>query len=561
MREWVDTSAAALALAQEAADSPADERPLILVVGGGPIGLEAAASCRYAGFHVTLAEQGDQIASSVRAWSHVRLFTQNSLNNSPDGLRALEDLGWALPAPKACPTGAEFADNYLEPLARWLAEDADVLLSTRVDSISRGSLLKGEGIKGAGDHSRDRTPFRALLVSADGEETVLEDLAAVIDCSGTFGNGNFIGRGGAPAVGERRLRAEPLPSRDRLGKARDHFFDGIPDVLHADVASFLPRAGSRHRTVAIVGGGYSAATTIHNLLDLAASRSHTFAIEVEWLLRKPFAAGPPYLELEDDLLPSRHKLVTMANHVATSHEGAGGGFGPTPPVRVHRGVSISQVHRDAEGRLVLKGVRERPPSSPSAQAAVATGAPAASPAAAPAEGTKPAETAEVATDLKPDLDLEPFEIRVDTLVSQVGYRPSYDLASELQVHLCYASEGPMKLASSLLAARVAAQASGDASAAGDCLKQAPPGPELLTTPEPHFYVLGSKSYGRASSFLLSIGHKQVEAVVGMLKDELLGAPTADGAAADNGAAKAPREAVATHPETSSAEPEGEAPAS
>ena len=60
------------------------------------------------------------------------------------------------------------------------------------------------------------------------------------------------------------------------------------------------------------------------------------------------------------------------------------------------------------------------------------------------------------------------------------------------MHVCYASEGPMKLAASLLAARVAAESSGDAAAAGDCLKQAAPGPELLTTPEPRFHILGSK---------------------------------------------------------------------
>ena len=53
----------------------------------------------------------------------------------------------------------------------------------------------------------------------------------------------------------------------------------------------------------------------------------------------------------------------------------------------------------------------------------------------------------------------------------MGYRPSYDLASELQVHLCYASEGPMKLASSLLSATLKAMASGDAAGANDCLKQ------------------------------------------------------------------------------------------
>ena len=59
-------------------------------------------------------------------------------------------------------------------------------------------------------------------------------------------------------------------------------------------------------------------------------------------------------------------------------------------------------------------------------------------------------------------------------------------------------------------------------AANDCLKQAAPGPDLLKTTEPQFYIVGCKSYGRGSAFLLSLGHKQVETVVGVLKEELLG---------------------------------------
>ena len=84
----------------------------------------------------------------------------------------------------------------------------------------------------------------------------------------------------------------------------------------------------------------------------------------------------------------------------------------------------------------------------------------------------------------------------------------------LQVHACYASEGPMKLAASLLGARVAAKGGGEA--AGDCLKQAAPGPDLLVSPEPRFYVLGAKSYGRRNDFLLQVGHTQVEDAVSLL---------------------------------------------
>src|SRR5690606_15680271 len=42
-------------------------------------------------------------------------------------------------------------------------------------------------------------------------------------------------------------------------------------------------------------------------------------------------------------------------------------------------------------------------------------------------------------------------LEVDRIIANVGYRPDTELYRELQIHLCYASDGPMKLAASLLA--------------------------------------------------------------------------------------------------------------
>ena len=476
--------------------------PRVLIIGGGPVGLEAAVSCSLSGFAVTLCEKGSTIGSAVQEWGHVKLFSSNSINCSPHGLQVLSELGEPAPDPAECPTGAAFSTTYLEPLARWLEQqpDCEVLLDASVQHVTRGSLLKGEAIKAVGATARDDTPFSALVEMA-GEESSLDGFAAVVDCSGTFGNSNFLGRGGAPAIGERKLRDEAhyraiaatsSSSARKKSKASplDCFFDRLPDVLGADMASFLPPPGTAPGaappsvTVVLVGGGYSAATTLRSLLELGASRAGEISLEIEWLLRKPSAAGAPYAVVEDDPLPSRELLVSLANNVAAGTYTGGG----STIVRVHRGTSITAVHRDtATGRLVIRATSE---------GASEIGSPEA-------------------------FELEEFELRPQALVSHVGYRPSYDLARELQVHVCYASEGPMKLAASLLAARVAAESSGDAAAAGDCLKQAAPGPELLTTPEPRFHILGSKSYGRSSSFLLMIGHKQVEAVVGMLKADLL----------------------------------------
>jgi len=103
--------------------------------------------------------------------------------------------------------------------------------------------------------------------------------------------------------------------------------------------------------------------------------------------------------------------------------------------------------------------------------------------------------------------------RVDTLVALVGYRPDLQLARELHAHLCYASEGPMKLAASLLKA----SASAGGTSGGDCMSQAAPGAGTLLTPEPRFFVLGAKSYARNPAFLLRVGFEQARLVAELLR--------------------------------------------
>merc|ERR1719198_591837 len=110
--------------------------------------------------------------------------------------------------------------------------------------------------------------------------------------------------------------------------------------------------------------------------------------------------------------------------------------------------------------------------------------------------------------------LQERTIDLDLLFSLTGFHPDKEMWSEIQVHTCYASDGPMKLAASLLAAKIAME--GDPAAAGDCLKQAAPGVETLENPEPGFYVLGMKSYGRNSTFLMRVGYEQA----GLLAEKL-----------------------------------------
>jgi hypothetical protein len=100
------------------------------------------------------------------------------------------------------------------------------------------------------------------------------------------------------------------------------------------------------------------------------------------------------------------------------------------------------------------------------------------------------------------------------VIVNTGFGPDDSLYRELQVHECFASRGPMKLSAAMLGA-----------GAGDCLTTPAFGADVLANPEPDFYILGHKSYGRNPNFLLETGFRQVADVVAKLAgDQQVAAP-------------------------------------
>jgi len=91
-------------------------------------------------------------------------------------------------------------------------------------------------------------------------------------------------------------------------------------------------------------------------------------------------------------------------------------------------------------------------------------------------------------------------LSVDRILALTGAVGDHTLYRQLQVHECYATSGPMNLAAALLGS------------GGDCLAQVSHGLDSLTNPEPNFYILGSKSYGRNTTFLMRAGWDQVSDV-------------------------------------------------
>lgn len=114
---------------------------------------------------------------------------------------------------------------------------------------------------------------------------------------------------------------------------------------------------------------------------------------------------------------------------------------------------------------------------------------------------------DVVASLADDAGVE--EVVVDRVLALTGYVGDAGLYRQLQVHECYATGAPMNLAAALLAADGA-----DGSPPADCLAQPAQGVDVLRSPEPDFFVLGAKSYGRSSAFLLRVGYQQVDEILG-----------------------------------------------
>lgn len=391
-----------------AVDTPAR----IAVLGAGPIGLEAALYGRFLGYDVDIYERC-RAAEHLQRWEHVQLFTPWRLNVSPLGIAALsaQDPDWRPAADDALLTGRALAERYFVPLAK-----SDLLMDglheqTEVLAVGRDGPLKGDRI---GDESRGDGMFRILLCDSTGKERTAE-ADIVLDATGTFGQHNWLGKGGIPAIGE-RAAAESI----------DY---GFPDILGDDRASY---AGKQ---LLLIGAGYSAATNAVALAQLAATEPGT---HVTWIARKEDTSGSgPMPLIADDPLPQRDRLAREANSLATT---AGS------PVIYWPGTEVDAIQPSDNG----SGLKVRL------------------------------------------LGQHAGEIEVDRILANVGYRPDHALYSELHVLVCQATDRPIT-------------------------QQAVESPPMIL-PEPNFYILGAKSFGRDSGFLLSDGRDQIRQVFAIIGD-------------------------------------------
>ena len=387
----------------------------IAVIGGGPVGVAAAANLVSRGLPVKVYEAGPEVGWNLRGWGHVRLFTPWRYCIDQASVMLLKRQGWRPPEPDGYPTGIELVRSYLEPLARTLELAAVIETNAKVTAISR------HGADKVLSRGRDRRPFVLAVTSSEG---VRRDLArAVVDASGTWTTPNPLGASGLPALGEEELR-------DRIAY-------GIPDVL------------SRHRplhagrSTLVVGSGHSAANA---LLDLARLSETDPSTSLLWATRSTDLARI-YSGGDADQLPARGELG--ADVQALVNRGR---------VTLRTGFAVVAL-RQEDKKIVIDG-----------------------------------ETAAGPEQIGP----------VDRIIAATGQRPDLSLTRQLRLDLDPWLES-VKALGPMIDPNV-----------HSCGSVPPHGHREVAHPEPDFYTVGIKSYGRAPTFLLLTGYEQVRSVAAAL---------------------------------------------
>ncbi|MFF5637335.1 NAD(P)-binding domain-containing protein [Streptomyces sp. NPDC012825] len=263
-------------------NAPATTELPVIVIGAGPAGLAAAAHLIERGIEPLVLEAGPAAGAAVREWSHVRLFSTWGEVVDPAAEKLLAPTGWTRPDPATYPSGGDWAEQYLQPLADVLG--GRVRTGAQVIGVSRA------GRDRIVDADRDAQPFVVHVAHADGREDRLF-ARAVIDASGTWTTPGPTGASGLAALGERA--------------AADRITYRVPDLKDPVV-----RARYAGKRTAVIGSGTSAFTALAYLADLAKSGDGAGTKGV-WILRRGIS-GSTFGGGEADQLPARGALGLAA---------------------------------------------------------------------------------------------------------------------------------------------------------------------------------------------------------------------------------------------------------
>ncbi|MGA5215221.1 NAD(P)-binding domain-containing protein [Streptomyces cinereoruber] len=278
-------------------NATAIEQLPVVVIGAGPAGLAAAAHLVDRGLQPLVLEAGAQAGAAVREWSHVRLFSTWGEVTDPAAEKLLAPTGWVKPDTTTYPTGGDWAERYLQPLADVLGDK--VRLGATVTGVSRS------GRDRIVDADRETQPFVVHVTYTGGREERLF-ARAVIDASGTWATPSPAGASGLPALGEKSV-ADRVTYR-------------VPDLKNPAV-----RARYAGKRTAVIGSGASAFTALASLAELAKAKEGA-GTKAVWILRRGIS-GSTFGGGTADQLPARGALGLAAKAaVDDGHADAVTGF-------------------------------------------------------------------------------------------------------------------------------------------------------------------------------------------------------------------------------------------
>jgi thioredoxin reductase len=284
----------------------------VAIVGGGPVGLAAAAHLTVRNIPFLLFEAGPSVVSNILSWQHVRVFSPWRYNIDKAAKELLLASGWQAPNEEGLPTGRELYESYFKPLANLSVLKPFIHANSKVMTIGRKNMDKMKS------WDREDWPF-VLQVHHKNEGVRFYEARAVIDASGTWNSPNPIGSGGVFAVGE-------LENSNKI-------LYGIPDVL----GTFKDRY--KNKSIAVIGGGHSAINTIIELDKLKDEFPDT---TIHWILRRKNVRDV-YGGQEKDALQARGALGIKIEQLVNEDR-----------VNVYTPFQVQEI-RNHEGQLLMIG--------------------------------------------------------------------------------------------------------------------------------------------------------------------------------------------------------------
>ncbi|RNF41134.1 NAD(P)-binding domain-containing protein [Planococcus salinus] len=262
----------------------------VAIIGGGPVGLAAAAQLVKRGKPFLLFEAASRLGANFLEYGHVRLFSPWRYNMDKAAASLLEKHGAALPDPDHLPLGRDIAAQYLQPLGELPEIKPFVHLGSRVIHVAR------EGMDKVRTEGRNDRAFEVIVKTGTGAIRKFR-ARAVLDATGTWQHPNPLVSGGMPDSPDKAI----------------HY--GIPDVLGRD------RHIYENKRIAVVGSGHSA---FNSLLDLVLLQNEAPNTEITWIIRRSNAdsllgggradqlpaRGALGLRVQQALEQGRMKLIT-----------------------------------------------------------------------------------------------------------------------------------------------------------------------------------------------------------------------------------------------------------